>query len=393
LTDTTAEKPAISPELRSGIFYFIGFMSMGATTAYAGIWFADQGLTTDQIGYINTFPVFILLLVNLFVGKIADRASDWRQAIIAGSVAAGIVATGLFAAHGFWPILVVWSLMLLAQGIIFPVADAATSRLTARRGTSYGAIRAWGTVGFLLAIFAVGYLVTQFGGGIFIPLMVGLGFARAGMSFGLPRFRSATKSLQVDGLATRFSHMFQPWLFLPLMAWALVQSTNLAINAFQANLWKEQGLSVGLISNLIALGAIAEAAILFGASWLKKAFTPEQLILIAGVAAAFRAFCFGFSPGMPWLIPLQLLHAVTYGVGFVGCMAFITRWTHEDIAAEAQSFLVVVQQLAAIATINAFGFIAKTYGAGAYFASSVVGLTGAACIVVALLWVRPPTET
>ncbi|MDE2384909.1 MAG: MFS transporter [Alphaproteobacteria bacterium] len=366
-------------------------MSIGSATAYAGIWFASKGLSPEQIGFINSTPVFALLLINIFVGKVADRASDWRQTIIAGAWLAAICALGLFFAHSFWPIMAGWALVSIAQGSIGPVMDAAASRLTSRRGSSFGSLRAWGTIGFVFAIFLTGQLVTFAGGDVFIPLFIALGLLRALISLILPRFKDAGgPSVKAEGMATHILHMMKPWLFAPLLAWATIQSTNMTLIVFQSLMWKQQGLSAGLISNLIALGAIAEAAMMFAAPWLKRHFRARQLILIAGLTAAFRLACFALSPGMPWLIPLQLLHAVTYAVGYLGCMQFITRWTADEMAAEAQGFLVVIQQVVVMLAYTAFGYLMTSYGASAYFASAAMALVGSAVVVGSMLFLPPP---
>ena len=117
-----------SPELRASVYYFINFTSAGAAVAYAGIWFAGEGLSSGEIGVINAVPVFIMLGLNLLVGRIADRAKDWRQVIIAGALASAFLPLGLFFAHGFWAILLVWTAIAVPVAAIGPVADAASLR-------------------------------------------------------------------------------------------------------------------------------------------------------------------------------------------------------------------------------------------------------------------------
>ena len=110
----------ISPEARTALYYFVSFTSSGAAVAYAGIWFAQQGLSAAEIGIVNALPVLIVLGLNLVVGRLADRAGDWRQVIVAGALLSAAIPFGLFFAHGFWGILVVWTCGAL------PVAAIAT---------------------------------------------------------------------------------------------------------------------------------------------------------------------------------------------------------------------------------------------------------------------------
>src|SRR5262249_34595633 len=152
------------------IFYFTYFMGPGAATTVLPIWLALQGITPEEIGVINALPVPVILGFNLFVGRLADRASDWRQVIVIGAMLAGVIPIGLFFAHGFWGILLIWTLAAVPHGVTGPVLDAATMRLTRRNGTDYGTIRAWGTVGYMLLNALTGFLVVWFGAAIFAPL-------------------------------------------------------------------------------------------------------------------------------------------------------------------------------------------------------------------------------
>ena len=97
----------LSPELRTTVYYFVNFTSAGAAVAYAGIWFASQGISSGEIGVINAVPVFIMLGLNLLIGRLADRARDWRQVIVAGALLGAVLPFALFFVHEFWGILIV----------------------------------------------------------------------------------------------------------------------------------------------------------------------------------------------------------------------------------------------------------------------------------------------
>ncbi len=232
-----------SPELRAAAFYFTIYMSFGVATAYGGIWFQDQGLSPGEIGVINAVPVFLMLVITLVVGRISDRARDWRTVIVAGALAAGIIPIGLFFASGFWGILIVWTLTALPLTSIGPVLDAATMRMTRRNGTDYGAIRATGTLGYMTIIFVTGYVIAWFGGGLYLWLFLGVSLLRALVALGLPNFRAPKEDAVARPAAAGAIHLVEvmkPWFLLPLIGWAMVYGTHLLLNSFQALVWKEQ---------------------------------------------------------------------------------------------------------------------------------------------------------
>jgi PPP family 3-phenylpropionic acid transporter len=386
----SANEPFITPELRATAFYFSIYMAGAAFNVYGGIWFADKGLTSEQIGIINAVPVLVTLLLNIVVGRIADKAPDWRQVIVLGCTLGALIPIALFYVNDFWGILIIWTLALLPINVIGPVVDAATMRMTRRRGTQYGPIRAWGTVGYMVTLFAVGWVISTYGGGIFLSMFVGLSILRGLVSFGLPRFRAPQGDEKPPAAgATHLGAVMKPFFLLPLVGFSMVYATHIVLNAFQALLWTEQGLSADLIAPLLALAAFAEAAIMFVFGRIARRFSARSLILLSAATAVFRWICMGFQPGLEFLIPLQLLHAFTFALGFMGCVNFIANWTSDEIAAEAQGFFQMLQQAMSVIALIAFGWLTGLMGAKAYFIAAGFAFVGALLIWLSITMQGP----
>src|SRR5690606_10089297 len=146
--------------------------------------------------------------------------SDWRHAIIILALVAGAVPIGLFFVSGFWGILLVWTLCIVPGYSLVPVVDAATLRMTQRRGTDFGLIRGWGTIGYMVTTAASGALIACFGVAAFVPLSVAWSLLRALLSLQLPRFRASSQDLpmpRVTPLAGRLRQVLRPWFVLPLV--------------------------------------------------------------------------------------------------------------------------------------------------------------------------------
>ncbi|MDB5539177.1 MAG: putative 3-phenylpropionic acid transporter [Devosia sp.] len=378
MTTLAVPEPRISPELRASVYYFIQYMSGAVVTVYGGIWFAGQGLNSEQIGIINAVPVLIMLLLNVAVGRIADRASDWRQVIVFGSVLAGLIPIGLFFVNGFWGILIVWTLLSLPAAAVGPVTDAATMRMTRRRGTHFGPIRAWGTVGYMLMLILTGFIIAQLGGGIFLPMFVGLSLLRTLAAVGLPRFRGPERQdAPAPSGARHLREVMKPFFILPLIGFSMVFGTHIVLNAFQGLLWMEQGFSADIIGPLLAVAAFSEAGLMFVFGRFAKRFSARSLILASAAVAVFRWSCMALQPGIELLIPLQALNAITFALGYMGSMHFIANWTGDEIAAEAQGFFQMLQQAMSVIALVGFGWLTGMMGAKAYFvAAAFAGLGG-----------------
>jgi PPP family 3-phenylpropionic acid transporter len=390
------ESPRFSPELRASLFHFTVFTTSGAASAYFGVWMAEKGISPAEIGIINAAPLIALLLINLFVGRLADRASDWRQMIIWLAFAAAITSFGLFAVGSFWGILIVWTIFSIPSGSVPPVVDAATLRMTERRGSSFGNIRGWGTLGSMVATAATGLIAAVLGSVSFVPVMVVISVLRAALSLQLPRFRAperlATVAAASGGRAGRLREVLKPWFVLPLVAFALVQATHFIITAFVALVWKEQGIATGLLGLLLATSPAAEAVIMFVWRRIGARVSARNMILASCLATVVRWTIMAASPPVWVLFLTQMLHSVTFAIGYLGTVHFIANWTSEDIAAEAQSFSFVLQQGFSVVTLLAFGGLVALLGPTAFLGAALMGLVGALC-VVASLRLKPPRET
>lgn len=389
---STTEAGRLTPELRTTGFYFTLFMANGAAVMALPLWLNEMGLSTGEIGILNAVPMLLMLLINILVGKVADRAKDWRSVIIIGSMLAGVIPIGLFFVNEFWGILLIWTLAALPNTAVNPVADAATMRMTRRRGTDYGTIRAWGTVGYMVFNAATGFIIAAYGTAAFVPLFVALSLLRAATALGLPRFRSPEPQPVVADsvpVAGRAREMLKPWFVLPIFGFAMIFGTHFILNAFAALLWKEQGISESVIGPLIAIGAFAEASMMFAWRHFSTRFSARHLIMLSAAVTAARWTIMAFSPPIWILVPLQLTHGITFSLGFLASVHFITNWTSEDIAAEAQSYFVVLQQSMSIVSLIAFGWLVGLMGPHAYLVAAVFALLGGGCVWLSIR-MRPP---
>jgi PPP family 3-phenylpropionic acid transporter len=383
-----------SPTLRTSFYYFVNFTSSGATVAYGGIWLASKGISSEQIGVINALPVFIMLGLNLVVGRLADRANDWRQVIIAGALVGSVVPFLLFFADGFWAILAIWTCSTLPIAAIGPVVDAAALRMAKRHGAEFGTIRAWGTVGYMVFNAVTGVLAAWLGSVVFVPLFAILSLLRGIVSLALPKFRAPTHQTSVATIgqpaeARKIREVLKPWFLLPLVGFAIIFATHLILNAFAALLWKEQGISESLIGPLIALGALAEATTMFLWQRVGARFSPRAIIMFGALASVVRWTAMAMSPPVYVLVILQLMQSLTYAMGFLASVHFIAKWTSEDIAAEVQSFFVVLQQVASVIALIGFGWLISVLGAHAYFVAAGFALLGAGLVWVSLRLKQP----
>lgn len=390
-----------SPAARTAIFYATFYTTAAVSNPFLAIWLDAKGLNATEIGAVNALPILLMIVLNLAVGRLADRASDWRSVLVAGSVIAAITPLLLFAADSYVPILIVWALVMVPAQSMSPVLDAASLRMARRMGYDFGAIRVWGTIGFMIVMVVAGLLLDRAGPGVFVPLIVVVSLLRALAAFHLPLFRAPALALEEATapaaaphplVATTARQLWRPWFVLPLIGGALLHGSHMMQMGFGALVWQRAGLPSGIIGPLWAVAPLAEIVAMLFYERMSRRFAARHLILFACVIGAVRWFGFGFEPPVWGLAILQALHVASFAIAYLGTLSFIGNWTTEGIAAEAQSFAMVLRQGVAALALTGFGWLYGIAGPAAFHAAGGMALLGAALVLASLAMMRVRNE-
>lgn len=150
------------PGLRSQ--YFLSFAVMGAVLPFLPVYLSRRGLTDTQIGIVMATQGVAVLLTPPLVTLLADLHQPARRLLRALFMLITLALMGLWAAHGFWALLLAHAAYSLAVAPIMPVQDGLTFHLHEGAGgagagagpsgsvsrTRYHRVRVWGTVGYIL---------------------------------------------------------------------------------------------------------------------------------------------------------------------------------------------------------------------------------------------------
>ena len=387
------------PDARLSLFYALNFGGIGIALPYLALWLEGRGVDAATIGAIAASPSFAMLATTLAFGTLADRLADWRTAIVAGSWATFAAYALLFAvdtATGIW---IVWTLGgLLMMGMV-PIADGATLSLTRRRGTAFGPIRAMGSVGFIAGLGAGGVLMERFGSAAFVPVLVGAALARALTALALPRFGRASavasspaalppvpRNAVVPGAiaaapaAPVTAILRHPGFLAVLFGSALINASHAFLYTFGLLHWTRTGLSESTGSLLWTVSVVAEVALLWRFADIARRVSARRCLLFAGAVAAMRWLATGTDPALPVLFALQVLHAITFGLGFIATASFIARRVDDAIAARAQALAATLTTGCMAMMMLTSGGLYERFAGRGYAAMAIVCLVGTALI-------------
>ncbi len=377
--------------LRLGAFYGAVFVIYGMHVPFIPVWLAWRGLSPAEISAIAAAPFFLRLLITPAVALAADRASNHRVMLIGLAWISLALALALSQMTGFWGIFVFVVALVIADSTIMPLTETLAVVGVRRGGLDYGRMRMWGSLSFVAASFAGGVAVTAYGGGAGVWLVAfgcGLTVLAAHM---LPRTSGDEAPVPAPLAASHLplwkAHEPRALLAAPafrmfLIAAGTVQAAHATFLAFGTLIWQAQGLSGTWIGALWAIGVFAEVALFAMSGRLIAMVGVARLLMFGAVASVLRWAVMATEPGLAILIPLQLLHGVTYGATHIAAIHFIQRAVPRSAAGTGQALYATVAAGLAmgVATVIA-GALYAVGGANSYIAMSAVSV-----IALAAAW-------
>jgi PPP family 3-phenylpropionic acid transporter len=359
-------------------FYGALFVVYGMHVPYTPVWLHWRGLTAAEISAVMAAPFFLRIFVTPAVAVLADRHGSHRTFLICLGWMGLAAALVLSQVPPFWPVLILSVVLIVTNSTIMPLTETVAVAGVRRSGIDYGRMRLWGSLTFVVASFAGGFVVDRFGGGAGIWL-VALGCGLTALAaHGIPK--AIVEPSQVRRQERLHGSELKALLLSPafvtfLCAAGFAQAAHATFLAFGTLIWQAQGLSGAWIGALWAIGVIAEVALFWKSGSIIGRTGPVNLLVVAAAVSCLRWLVMGFSPGLWLLVPLSLLHGITYGASHVGAIHFIHRSVPPHMQGGAQAlYSTMAAGLAmGVATLIA-GKIYAQSGGHAYLAMSAIAV-------------------
>ncbi len=381
LSAAPLDPAALHLATRISFFFAALFLAYGVIVPYFPVWLHSKGLAPFEIATITAAPLFVRVFFTPALGLLADRLGNYRSVIVAlawSGLALVLIVSQL---SGYWPILVVGVSALLTIGTMLPLIETVAVGGVRTAGLDYGRMRLWGSITFILANFAGGVLIEALGGGFgiwLIAIAAGLTIAAA---HGIPPPPVKAQIARKNSTHWRLSFPVRllgsrPFLLF-LVAMGCTHGAHATFYTFGALHWQAQGLSAVWVGTLWAIGVVAEVALFAFSAPVVARVTPGQLITAGAAASVVRWSVMAFDPTLIVLVPLQLLHAFTYGAAHLGAILFIARAVPQKGLGSAQAFYAVMaaglmQGIVGLAS----GALYTRYGGGVYVLPAAVALVG-----------------
>lgn len=304
-------------------FYFFYFAYIGAFAPYFSLYLDAIGYSAALIGVVMTVPQVMRIFAPHLWGWLSDR----RSAHVAVARWTGVVGTlcflGVFAGREFAWILACLALWSFFWSAALPLIETTTLNHLAERGADYGRIRLWGSIGFIVTVIGVGWVLdrTEIATLLWIVAATMVGILAA--VWRVPESRRVRGEGEHEPILQVLRRREVMALVGACFCMAVAHGPYYTF--FSIHL-VELGYTKTMVGWLWAVGVIAEVVVFACLSSLYARFTHHALLMWSFALAVLRFCLIAWAAHLPAvLLVAQLLHAATFGVFHSAALASVHR--------------------------------------------------------------------
>lgn len=303
----------LSLYLRLSGFYLFYFATLGVLLPYWGLYLRALGFDPARIGELMAIPQATKLVAPNIWGWLGDRSGRRMRIVRWACLATVLTFVGVYPAGNSY---VGLALVALAFSFFWnaalPQFEAVTLNHLGEHVHRYSRVRLWGSVGFIVAAVALGFLIRDWGVGIVPAVLLGL-FAVLWLNSllvpELPASPAAHAALPLGRV------LRQPAVIAFFAACFLNQAAHGPYYGFFSLYLEALGYAREFIGLMWGLGVAVEVGMFAFMPGLLPRCGSRRLLLAALALASLRWLLIGhFAGELPVLLFAQTLHAFSFGV-------------------------------------------------------------------------------
>ncbi|MEF3302660.1 MFS transporter [Paenibacillus sp. GYB003] len=356
--------PTAKDETVMRSFSFVFYMTMALTVSFFPLYFQSRGYSNLQIGVIYSIGPFIGIAANLFWGFASDKLQTIRNVLLVmlcGQLLTTVVLTQLDAIAWLYVAMTVYNFF---HTPINGLNDSLTLLTIRASGKSYASFRVWGSLGFAFSSVVFGFVLHAVGVERTLYFTIGTISLSLVLAFFLKdraRGGAGSGSVKLSGF---FSVLGQRGLLLFLALIFTMSFAHRTNDGFLALTMRGMGASDTVIGWAWTASSLSEIPMFY---WLSKnghRYKELPLLMIASFFYAVRFFLVSVVTDPIWIIPLQLMHSVTFGIFLVTALRYIQQLIPDEYRATGQAIYNIVWScLAGLASGVVGGWVLDGWGA------------------------------
>jgi len=314
-------KQIFSPQNVIRTQYFLHFGVMGVFLPYFNLYCFHLHFSGFQIGVLSAAKTVTMIIFPLMWGALADRFHARRSIYILCNITSTAVWVLFLCTSDFVMMLGITILYGVFYAPIISLLEAFTMDVLGEEKKSYGRVRAWGSISFILVVFSIGRLMDIYPVSIILLLILGGSALQAIGALRMPEVSVSKPFSQRSPIRL----LLKPQILIFLLCGFLMLVSHGAYYGFFSIHLENLGYDKTFIGLAWALASIAEILVMIKSDTIFKRFDLEDVLIFSFGVASLRWLILFSARAWPVLLLSQLLHAITYGTFHMASILYIDR--------------------------------------------------------------------
>jgi len=393
-------RPALS------LYWFLYLAALRILFPFFSLYLSDNaGLSGTEVGVVVTMSPLVALVAPTAWGRIADHSGSPTRVLAVATLGVAVCTASFAWLDGFWLLTAGAAVLALFATGVIPIAISVTlASLGEKALPSFGRVRVWGTVGFLVLVVlfplalracdARGAPSSRPGGPsepylwLMFPAASALILLAAGIAWRIPEAGDVARHAHRSGwLELRRHGPFVRLLALSFGTYLFLQGP---MSLFPLYL-RGHGRGLETLSQMWILMLLLEIPLVAFSGTALRHLGPRGLVGAGLAAGGLRWLVCGLVHDIRAVYAVQLLHGVTVaGVG-VGSALYVEASVPARLRSTGQGLTATAGLgIGSIVSNVVVGWLMDHVGVDAPF---VVGGSGALILAIAIpAWLPPPTQ-
>ena len=354
--------------------YFIYFGVLGIFLPYFNLYCYHLGFNGLQIGVLSALRSVAMVLFPLVWGSLADRFNIRKPIYILCTFFSTSIWFLYLLFVDFWPMLIITAIYGIFYAPIISFLEAVTMDALGPEKKSYGRIRAWGSISFILMVLVLGNMIDLYSLDIILILILAGSFMLAAISISIPAIETRKKDLLAQDAKSLLTKRAVVFLFC---AFLMLASHGAYYGFFSIHL-ENLGYDSTFIGIAWAVASTAEILVMIRSDKIFGRFTLENVLFFSFLIAAVRWLILFFTGSTAVILLSQILHALTYGTFHMASILYIDRLAPEQAKTLGQAVNNALSYgLGLMVGFFVNGYVYEMTGSNTLFLlSSFIALTG-----------------
>ena len=293
---------------------------------YFNLYCYRLGFSGLEIGLLSALRSMTLVLFPLIWGALADRFHVRKPIYIFCNFASTFTWVFFLFTVDFWSMLLITAFYGMFYAPIISFLEAVTMDVLDTEKKSYGRIRVWGSISFIIMVLVIGKIIDIYSVDMILILVLAGSLMLSVMSPHIPAIKTAKTNLLRPGLASLFEKRVLVFLFCAFM---MLVSHGAYYGFFSIHL-ENLGFHHTFIGVTWALASTAEILVMVNSDRIFKRFSLENVLFISFLTAAVRWITLFLFGSAAIILLSQILHSITYGTFHMASILYMDRLTPEN---------------------------------------------------------------